>query len=149
MREAARQLDKRFESLKGLSKFRRPHKGWLRAIRGALGMTTAQFARRIGVSQPRIVTLEQSEAGGSVTLNTLERAAEGLGCRVVYVLIPTQPLRQTLQARAEEIASRKMRSINQTMRLEDQAVSQKPFLKDQKQKLMDELLDNPARLWDE
>jgi hypothetical protein len=68
---------------------------------------------------------------------------------VVYVLVPDKPLGRTLQARAEEIAMRKMRAVNQTMRLEDQAVGQKQFLKDQKQKLMDGLLEHPARLWDE
>jgi predicted DNA-binding mobile mystery protein A len=149
MKDAARHLDKRFEALKGFAKFSRPPKGWLRAIRGALGMTTAQFARRIGVSQPRVIALEQAEAAGSITLHTLERAAEGLGCHVVYVLVPDKPLGRTLQARAEEIAMRKMRAVNQTMRLEDQAVGQKQFLKDQKQKLMDGLLEHPARLWDE
>ena len=47
----------------------------------ALGMTTAQYGKRLGVSQPRIVELEKSEQEGGVTLNTLQRAAEALGCR--------------------------------------------------------------------
>jgi transcriptional regulator with XRE-family HTH domain len=38
----------------------------LQAIaRDALGMSTAQLARRLEVSQPRIVELEQTEARGS------------------------------------------------------------------------------------
>ena len=61
MKDAIRHLDKRFASLRPLAKDARPPKGWLRAIRDALGMTTAQFARRLGVSQPRIIELEQSE----------------------------------------------------------------------------------------
>jgi len=60
---------KRFSSLRPLGqRGARPPKGWLRAIRDALGMTTAQFAqRRLGVSQPRIIELEQSEVSGGVT----------------------------------------------------------------------------------
>ena len=83
MKDAIRHLDKRFASLRPLAKNARPPKGWLRAIRDALGMTTAQLARRLGVSQPRIIELEQSEISGGVTLNTLQRAAEALGCRLV------------------------------------------------------------------
>jgi DNA-binding transcriptional regulator YiaG len=57
MKDAIRHLDKRFAALRPLAKSARPPKGWLRAIRDALGMTTAQFASRLGVSQLRIVDL--------------------------------------------------------------------------------------------
>ncbi|HZZ37352.1 MAG TPA: helix-turn-helix domain-containing protein, partial [Caulobacteraceae bacterium] len=53
----------------------RPPKGWLRAVRDALGMTTKQLARRLGVSQPRVVALEKGEVDESVTLTSLRRAA--------------------------------------------------------------------------
>ncbi|KRP85840.1 hypothetical protein AOQ72_04145 [Bradyrhizobium yuanmingense] len=92
MKDGIRHLDSRFATLRALSHSQRPPKGWIRAIRDALGMTTAQYAKRLGVSQPRIVELERSEQGGSVTLNTLQRAAEALGCRLVYVLVPERPL---------------------------------------------------------
>src|SRR5271154_4280249 len=106
MKDAIRHLDNRFTSLRPLAKSARPPKGWLRAIRNALGMTTAQFARRLGVSQPRIVELEQSEASGSVTLNTLQRAAGALGCRLVYVLVPERPLAETVHEQAAKLADR-------------------------------------------
>src|ERR1700737_133371 len=111
MKDAIRHLDKRFAALRPLVKSQRPPKGWLRAIRDALGMTTAQFARRLGVSQPRIVELEQSEASGSVTLNTLRRAAEALGCRLVYVLVPEQPLAETVRERADLLAARQTGAV--------------------------------------
>src|SRR4051812_40421450 len=104
MKDAIRHLDKRFAALRPLATAPRPPKGWLRAIRDALGMTTAQLARRLGVSQPRIVELEQSEVGGTVTLNTLQRAAEALGCRLVYVLVPERPLAEVVQERARRLA---------------------------------------------
>src|SRR5712691_2747201 len=106
MKDAIRHLDKRFAALRPLAKISRPAKGWLRAVRDALGMTTAQFGRRLGVSQPRIVELEQSEVSGTVTLNTLQRAAEALGCRLVYALVPDRPLAETVRERAELIAGR-------------------------------------------
>ena len=42
----------------------RPPRGWLRAIREALGMTGAQLAARLKVSQPRIVEMENAEQRG-------------------------------------------------------------------------------------
>ena len=149
MKDAIRHLDARFSSLRPLAQSARPPKGWLRAIRDALGMTTAQYARRLGVSQPRIIELEQSEISGGVTLNTLQRAAETLGCRLVYVLIPEKPLAETVSARAEFIAERQLKAVEQTMRLENQSVKDTTAAKDLRRQFVEELLRRPARLWDE
>ena len=112
-------------------------------------MTTAQFGRRLGVSQPRIIELEQSEVSGGVTLNTLQRAAEALGCRLVYALVPEQPLEDTVRARAKLIAARQLGAIEHTMRLEDQAVTSKKASNELLQRRIEELMLRPARLWDE
>ena len=149
MKDAIRHLDSRFATLRPLSKIQRPPKGWLRAVRDALGMTTKQFARRLGVSQPRIVELEQSEASGTVTLNTLQRAAEALGCRLVYVLVPEKPLAETVRERAELLAGQRQAAVEHTMRLEDQAVKDKKAARELRQQIIDDLLERPARLWDE
>lgn len=149
MKDAIRHLDKRFSSLRPVAKVQRPPKGWIRAIRDALGMTTTQFARRLGVSQPRIVELEKSEQGGNVTLNTLQRAAEALGCRLVYVLVPERPLAEVVRDRAELIAERQSKAVEHTMRLEDQAVRDKRAARALREQAIDDLLKRPARLWDE
>src|SRR5438445_7827784 len=112
-------------------------------------MTQAQFARRLGVSQPRITELEQSEVGGNLTLNTLQRAAEALGCRLVYALVPERPLAETVRERAELIADRRSGAVEHTMRLEDQAVQSKRASKELQRQLVEDLLRRPARLWDE
>jgi predicted DNA-binding mobile mystery protein A len=149
MKDAVRHLDKRFAALRPLANSPRPPKGWLRAVRDALGMTTAQLARRLGVSQPRIVELEHSEVSGGVTLNTLQRAAEALGCRLVYVLVPERPLADTVRERAEAVAGRQLADVEHTMRLEDQAVTSKEVGKALRRQRVEELLRRPARLWDE
>lgn len=149
MKDAIRHLDKRFATLRPLAKTHRPPKGWLRAIRDALGMTTAQFGRRLNVSQPRIIELERSEVSGSVTLNTLQRAAEALGCRLVYALVPERPLAETIDERANLVASRTTNAVAQTMRLEDQEVTDKEAMKDVHRRQVERLLNRPARLWDE
>jgi predicted DNA-binding mobile mystery protein A len=149
MKDAIRHLDKRFADLRPLAKSLRPPKGWLRAIRDALGMTTAQFARRLGVSQPRIVKLEKSEVDGTVSLQTLQRAAEALGCRVVYALVPDKPLANTVHERAVTIADRMASAVEQTMRLENQGVTDKSAARALRDDTIDDLLRRPARLWDD
>jgi predicted DNA-binding mobile mystery protein A len=149
MKDAVRHLDKRFTALRPLIKSARPPKGWLRAVRDALGMTTAQLGRRLSVSQPRIVELEQSEVSGSVTLHTLQRAAEALGCRLVYALVPERPLTEIVCERAEKVAERRSGAVEHTMRLENQAVQSKRASKELHRQLVEDLLRRPARLWDD
>jgi predicted DNA-binding mobile mystery protein A len=150
MNQAANHLDQRFQTLAPLTKNApRPSHGWIRAIRDALGLTTAQLARRMGVSQPRVIAIEKAEQSRTITLKTLERAAEALDCRVVYVFVPVRPLEETLQNRASAIADKRLSAVNQTMRLENQSVSQSEFQQDLRNKLVRELLEHPARLWDD
>jgi predicted DNA-binding mobile mystery protein A len=149
MKDAIRHLDKRFETLRPLAKGPRPPKGWLRAVRDALGMTTAQLAGRLNVSQPRVVELEQSEISGSVTLHTLQRAAEALGCHLVYAIVPERRLAEIVSERAERVAEKQLAAVRHTMRLEDQAVPDKQANKELRQQFIQGLLQKPARLWDE
>jgi predicted DNA-binding mobile mystery protein A len=149
MKDAVRHLDQRFETLRPLGAISRPPKGWVRAIRDALGMRTAQLAKRLGVSQPRVVEIEQSEISGTVTLHTLQRAAEALGCRLTYVLIPEKSLAETVRARAEFVAQKQLESVQQTMRLENQSVTGKAASDRLRDQLIEKLLDRPARLWDD
>lgn len=146
---ASSQLDKRFTELRPLAQAARPSRGWIRAIREALGMTTGQFAKRLGVRQPRIVELERGEAKGNITVKTLERAAEALGCRLVYVLVPEKPLADTIRQKAALVAERQLASVEQTMRLEAQEVPDKKQRTEAHELLVEKLLRSPARLWDE
>ena len=143
------QLDKRFSELRPLALAARPSRGWIRAIREALGMTTAQLAKRLGVQQPRIVELERGEATGNITVKSLERAAEALGCRLVYALVPEKPLAETIRQKAALIAEGQLASVEQTMRLEAQAVTDKEEHAEAHKQLVEKLLRRPARIWDE
>lgn len=120
---ARRQLDKRLNVLNVSDTFTRPPRGWIKAIREALGMTTPQLAKRIGVSQPRVVAIEKAEMQGSITLDSLERAARAMDCRVVYALIPKKPLNELVKERAQIVAEKRLQSTRHSMALEAQSVS--------------------------
>jgi predicted DNA-binding mobile mystery protein A len=145
---ARKHLDKRLDRLRPTEAFARPPRGWVRAIRDALGMTAEQLAKRLHVSQSRVSALERAEVDDSVTLATLRRAAEALDCTLVYALVPRQPLEKQLMERARAVAAEKLSRVDQTMRLEDQGVSAEE-LNSERERLARELAEHPRRLWDE
>ena len=119
---ARKQLDKRLGTLRHTQALVRPHRGWVRAIREALGMTTAQLGKRLGVSQPRIVALEKAEASGAITLESLTRAANALNCKLVYALVPRTSLEKMTEGRAIALANKRFERTSHTMALEAQRV---------------------------
>jgi len=70
---ARRRLDARLQALRPLADVPRPHRGWIRAIRDALGMSGTELAVRLGVSQQTIHDLERSEQHDTMKLETLRR----------------------------------------------------------------------------
>lgn len=139
-------LDARFQKMRPVSQYAAPVRGWVRAIRSSLGMSSAQLARRLGIKQPSVIALEQSEVKGSIELATLRRVAEALGCTVVYALVPNKPLETMVRDRARTVARARRVAVEHSMLLEDQAVST-----EDSEARLDEFLreTNPSRLWDE
>src|ERR1700720_1375648 len=122
-------LDKRFKEMGAVTRFAPPVRGWIKAIREALGMSTAQLAKRLRIKQPSIIALEQSEAKGTIELATLRRVAEALDCTLVYALVPKKPLEAMVREQAHKVARRRLQSVEHSMALERQAVSPKGFEK--------------------
>jgi predicted DNA-binding mobile mystery protein A len=115
-----KRLDERLMALKPEDRFNVPPKGWVRAIRDALGMTGVQFAKRLKIRPQSVEALEKSEANGSIQLKTLRRAAEALDCTLVYALVPNTSLDEAVCARARKIANRELGRVAHTMKLEAQ-----------------------------
>src|SRR5262245_27532719 len=91
---ARRTLDARLRDRSIRELASRPPRGWVRAIRDALGMSSRQLANRMGQSQPAVTKLERSEASGGARLDSLRRAADALDCDLVYALVPRTSLEQ-------------------------------------------------------
>ena len=146
---ARRQLDKRLNAMRNAEEFTRPQRGWVKAIREALGMTTAQLAKRLGVSQPRVVGIEQAETKGAITLDSLERAAHALDCQLVYALVPRKPLDALIAERASRLATTRLNSTRHSMALEAQALDLNDE-DEQRKRLIRQLIEQAgSELWDE
>lgn len=139
-------LDLQLQPLRKMEPLIRPERGWIRAIRESIGMTTGQFAKRLGVAQPRVAVLERAEANEVVTLKSLRQAAEALDCVFVYALVPKAPLEEVVKARARQIAEQQLARTDQTMRLENQGVS-RARLERARDDLAEDILRNYKRLW--
>jgi predicted DNA-binding mobile mystery protein A len=136
-------LDGHFNEWQQLRGLARPPRGWIRAVREALGMSAAAVAARLGTTAGAVTRLEQSEAADRIRLDTLRRAADALGCDLVYLLVPRRPLTAVVRERARELAHQQVAAIEQTMRLEDQATRATSEMEDQ---LTEQLLERGG-LW--
>ena len=97
-----------------------PSRGWLKEIREALGLTERQQAARLGIASSTLHKSEQSEAQDRITLGQLRKLADGLGCDLVYALVPRKPLLEVVQDRAKQLAKEEVYGVAHTMSLEDQ-----------------------------
>ena len=141
------QLDASLQRLSTPLDVTAPPKGWIRAIRDALGMTAKQLANRLGVAQQAVARIEKEELAGSVTIKTMRRIAECLDCVFVYGFVPRTSLEETVARQAKKVAAQRLAQASQTMSLENQALSRREneqALSD----LVDELIRTlPSNLW--
>ncbi|HTA12248.1 MAG TPA: mobile mystery protein A [Solirubrobacteraceae bacterium] len=125
--QARRELDRKFSAALLDPIAARPRSGWIRAIRGALGMTQAVLAERLGVSASAINQLERAELHGGITTAKLADVARALDCTLVYALVPNSTLEQTVNAQAQNTAAQTLGYAARTMALEDQAIDERPL----------------------
>lgn len=144
---ARKHLEQRLVNLRK-AELAAPPRGWMKAIREAMGMSTRQLAARMGVSPSRVPTIEKAEVTGSTTIKTLREAAEAMNCTFVYAFVPTKPLDDILQDRAREKAQRELARLDHTMKLENQAL-RRADIDDERARIINRHLAGSLRhLWD-
>ena len=110
-----------------------PRGGWIHTIRLALGMSIADLATRLEVLPSTVKRLELSEESGTINFESLRRVADVLDCEVVYALVPRRKIGEVIHERALTIATETVQRIQETMLLEQQALSA-----DEVQKMIEE-----------
>jgi len=113
------QLDRNLELVRSLPP--RPSDGWIASVREALGLSQRQVGKKMGASGQAIHQFEQAEAEDRITLRAMRRVAGTMGCDLVYVFVPKSGSFQELAEQpTRERAARDVKSVIQTMALEDQ-----------------------------
>ena len=145
-RQRTRQLDATLAEVNIPS---RPRVGWIASIREALGMTKTQLARRIGIPRQNLNTLENNEISRSITLASLEKAANALECDLQYVFVPRQPLSKIVSDQATQRARIMMQRVNQSQALEASSIDSKT-IKHEIEDLAKELeIERRSNLWND
>jgi len=143
------QLADALRHVAGARGIRVPPGGWLRAVREALGITQAQLARRLGISRQSLQDFERAEAEGRITLESLERVARALDCRLVYAVVPENgSLDDIRMRRAEAVADRLLKPTSHSMKLEAQGVSERERKRQRKLLIESLLRESPRKLWE-
>ena len=140
-------LDRRLAPLRPVD-LTPPPRGWLRAVREALGMTARQLAARLGVVPSRIVALEAAEATGGTTLRSMRDAAAAMDCTFVYAVIPNRDLDSVLRARAAAMADGEVERVAQSLRLEHRPMDAGARLAMRERLIAGHMAGPPRRLWD-
>jgi len=78
---------------------------WIRSARKDQGLKGFQLAQRMQVSAARVSVLEKDEARGVVTLKMMQKAAEAMGCRFEYRIVPQLNLADVTNAESTVIDS--------------------------------------------
>ncbi len=142
------QLDKKLDSLKTFATSGIPQQGWIKTVREALGLSARQLGEKAGIDQSRISRLENAEKDGSLKLSSLQKIAKGLNMRFIYGFVSENTLEEMVRSQARKIALRRLKQLDNTMRLEKQELSdeeQKKVLEDMIEKI---LVDQPKDFWD-
>src|SRR6202167_6625904 len=117
----SKQLDRALAPLRS-AKVARPPKGGIRAIREALGLSSAEFAKRMNANRSLIVQQEKAEADDRITLKSLRAFANALDCDLVYAFVPRAgDFEQQVEARVRAAARTNVLGVEHSMALENQA----------------------------
>lgn len=71
-------------------------RGLLRAVRLALRIPSREIAAKLGIRRTNLFSMEERELQGIIGMEALRKAAEAMGCVVVYGIVPKGGL--TLEA---------------------------------------------------
>lgn len=123
-----------------------PKEGWLKSIRTALGMSMQIAASKTGINTSTWEKIEKREQKWTVTIETLQNAANALNCDVKVIMIPRESLNQIIEREAVKKADQEIRELDATMSLEKQENSE-TFFEDMKKSIVKNYIDNPKSLW--
>lgn len=116
-------LDQKLQPFSESRKIMVPERGWINTIRTTLNMTMAQLGAKLRITRQGVKRIEESEAHGTITLNSLKDVAEVMDLKLVYALVPKNgTINDLIQEKAEKLARKIVLRTNQNMKLEDQGI---------------------------
>ncbi|WP_430411042.1 mobile mystery protein A [Kordia sp.] len=143
------QLDQKLQPFSETKKILIPELGWIHTIRTTLNMTMAQLGAKLNITRQGVKRIEESEANGTITLNSLKHAANVMDLKLVYALVPKNgTIDDLIQIKAEKLAQKIVLRTNQNMKLEDQGIGDEKIAKTIKELAYEIKREMKKSLWD-
>jgi predicted DNA-binding mobile mystery protein A len=104
---------------------------------------------RLRISPQSVKEIEEREAKGTITLNSLRDAANAIDMKLVYGFVSKhESLEQMIEKRAKELATEIVMRTHATMTLKNQQNSKERIEKAIAQKTAEIKFEMPKYLWD-
>lgn len=143
------QLDQKLKPFQQIEKVVVPDRGWVNAIRVALNMTMEQMGKKLKKSRQGIKGLEEREANGTITLNSLKEIGDAMDLKLVYGFVPKDgSIDKLVSIKAETLAQKIVLRTNQNMKLENQAIGDEKILESIKELAEEIKREMKKSLWD-
>jgi len=113
---ALKRLDKEMRFYRWAGREKNPTNGLLRAVRQALHLPAEEIAQKMKMNRSGVFDYETRELKNSITLKSMSRMAEAMGCKMVYGIVPEggKTLEELVEAKlwAELLAKRTVRRLS-------------------------------------
>lgn len=120
------QLDKKLKPFQKTEMVLVPDKGWINTIRTTFNMTLTQLGKKLNITKQGAKNIEDSEAKGTISINSLKEVGDILGLKLVYGFVPKDgTIDNLINIKAKELARKIVERTHQNMKLENQAISDK------------------------
>ncbi len=120
------QLDQKLKPFQKTKMILVPNKGWVNTIRTTLNMTMAQLGAKLNITRQGVKRIEEREAKGTITINSLKEVAEAIDFKFVYGFVPKDgSIDNLINSKSEKLARKIVLRTNQNMKLENQGISDK------------------------
>ena len=143
------QLNNKMWHFATLKQVATPPTGWIKAIRTTLGMSMQQLGNKLNISKQAILDIEKREKDGFITIKSLKDIARALDMQLVYGFVPNDgSLDALIEKRATELATKIVLRTNNTMKLEDQSITNERIKKAIKERAEEIKNEMSKILWD-
>lgn len=125
-----------------------PHNGWIRTIRKSLGMSQEQLAKKLNITKQALSRIEKAEKNRTVSVSTLYRIAEVLGCEVKIIFTPKKSFEEYIKEKATNVARNIVGMTNKHMHIENQDTNEDFQDKRIMELALEMIKSGDKRIWD-
>ena len=117
------QLDRKLKPFSDSESIIVPNSGWINTIRTTLNMTLEQLGKKLNMTKQGVKRIEESEAAGTITINSLKAVGNALEMKFVYGFIPNDgSIDYLLDRKSKNLAEKIVLRTNHNMMIENQEI---------------------------